>query len=257
MDKLKLSLVQATLRWRNPQDNRSHLESLVKSSADDADIVIFPETFTTGFLGESAETDEGMDGKTVAWMRRLASEHDCVIAGSAVIEDNGRRNRFLWVQPDGEVSFYDKRHLFAFAGEDQRYISGTQRIIINYRGWRICPQICYDLRFPAWCRNRNDYDLLILVANWPGKRIDAWSTLIKARAIENQSYVAAVNRVGKDSNDYEYPGASVVHDPLGETLMKLGNEEVTGSVEIDIEKVRSTRRELPFHIEADDFELKE
>jgi predicted amidohydrolase len=220
-------------------------------------VLIFPETFTTGFLGESPETDEGMDGETVAWMRRLASEHDCVVAGSAVIEDNGRRNRFLWVQPDGEVSFYDKRHLFAFAGEDQRYIGGTQRKIINYRGWRICPQICYDLRFPAWCRNRNDYDLLILVANWPGKRIDAWSTLLKARAIENQSYVAAVNRVGKDGNDFEYPGASVVHDPLGETLLKLDNEEITGTAVIDIELVRAIRRDLPFHVEADEFEIKE
>ena len=233
MELLKLTLVQSRLHWRKPVDNRAHLESLVEM-ASDSDIVIFPETFTTGFLGENPAEVEDMSGETVSWMKGLSSKHDCVITGSAVIDDDGRKNRFLWVEPDGSVQFYDKRHLMALAGEDQRYVAGNERKIFEFRGWRICPQICYDLRFPVWCRNRNDYDLLLIVANWPGSRIDAWSTLLKARAIENQCYVAAVNRVGSDGNDYEYPGASVVHDPLGETVLKLGQAEECGQAVISV-----------------------
>lgn len=255
MEKLNLQLVQATLKWRKPADNRAHLQAMLEGQDSQADITIFPETFTTGFLGESAETDEGMDGKTLEWMRSMAKRFDSVMAGSAVIEDQGRRNRMLWVEPDGKTHFYDKHHLFSYAGEDQRYVAGSERKVFHYRGWRICPQICYDLRFPVWCRNQNDYDLLLVVANWPGKRIDAWSSLLKARAIENQCYVAAVNRVGKDGNDFSYPGASVVHDPLGETLLKLEDEETTGEVQIELERVRSVREQLPFHREADRFEL--
>ena len=255
MNPLNITLMQSRLCWRNPADNRAHLQSLLEESGPDSDVVIFPETFTTGFLGESAETDEGMDGATLEWMRGMAEAFNTVIAGSAVIEDQGRRNRFLWVEPDGAVKYYDKRHLFSYAGEDQRYVAGTERVVFEYGGWRICPQVCYDLRFPAWCRNRNDYDLLVVVANWPGTRIDAWSTLLKARAIENQSYVAAVNRVGKDGNDYEYPGASVIHDPLGETLVKLENSERSGTARVELEQVRVIREKLPFHREADAFEF--
>ncbi len=255
MDQLNLMLVQSSLHWSNPVDNRAHLKSLLQEQGAEADVIIFPETFTTGFLGESRETDEGMDGATLDWMRQLAGDLDSVITGSAVIGDNGRRNRLLWVEPGGQVHFYDKRHLFSHAGEDQRYVAGTERVVFKYRGWRICPQICYDIRFPAWCRSRNDYDLMLVVANWPGARIDAWSSLLKARAIENQCFVAAVNRVGKDGNDFQYPGASVVHDPLGATLIKLNDEELCGSVRIDLSQVRSTREELPFYTEADRFEL--
>ncbi|MFT5770140.1 MAG: omega-amidase [Lysobacterales bacterium] len=254
MDELKLTLVQSRLHWCKPSDNRAHLESLIEKIAD-SDIVIFPETFTTGFLGESPEQAEGMSGETVNWMKGLSAEHDCVITGSAVIDDGGLKNRLLWVEPDGTVQFYDKHHLLTLAGEDQRYDAGKERKVFEYRGWRICPQICYDLRFPVWCRNRNDYDLLLVVANWPGSRIDAWSTLLKARAIENQCFVAAVNRVGKDGNDFEYPGASVVHDPLGETILKLGEDEQCMQATINLSKVQSVRDSLPFHREADDFSL--
>lgn len=257
MDRLNLNLVQATLQWRKPADNRAHLQDLVEGQDSQTDITIFPETFTTGFLGESAATDEGMDGETLNWMRSMAERFNSVMVGSAVIEDQGRRNRMLWVEPNGTIHFYDKRHLFSYAGEDKRYVAGTDRKVFHYRGWRICPQICYDLRFPAWCRNRDDYDLLLVVANWPGKRIDAWSTLLKARAIENQCYVAAVNRVGKDGNEFSYPGASVVHDPLGETLLKLDDNEACGKVQIQLEKVESVREQLPFHREADRFEFLE
>lgn len=255
MDTLKVTLVQSRLHWRSPQDNRDHLESLIADQGENADVVIFPETFTTGFLGDTAATAEGMNGETVHWMREMAAKYQSVMAGSAAIDDEGRRNRFLWVEPDGQVSFYDKHHLFAYVGENERYISGRERVIFNYRGWRICPQICYDIRFPVWCRNRDDYDLLLVVANWPGTRIDAWSTLLKARAIENQCYVAAVNRVGKDGNGFEYPGASVVHDPLGKTMLKLGEQEQCGPAEISLSKVRSVREKLPFSREADHFKL--
>jgi predicted amidohydrolase len=254
MDLLKLTLVQSRLHWRKPLDNRLHLQSLLEQVSD-SDIIIFPETFTTGFLGENPEDVESMFGETVEWMKALSAEHDSVVTGSAVTDDHGHRNRLLWVEPDGSVQFYDKHHLIALAGEDKRYIAGNERKIFNYRGWRICPQICYDLRFPVWCRNRNDYDLLLLVANWPGSRIDAWSTLLKARAIENQCYVAAVNRVGKDGNDIEYPGASVVHDPLGATLLDLGTNEKCDQITIGLSQLRSVREKLPFHREADKFNL--
>lgn len=255
MNELKLFLAQATLSWRDPADNRAHLESLVRESAEEADVFVFPETFTTGFMGEGSSTDEGMGDETVSWMCSLADELGVVLCGSVAIQDNGRRNRFLWVEPGSTVHIYDKRHLFAHAGEDKRYVAGNERVVFEHRGWRICPQICYDLRFPAWCRSRDDYDLLLVVANWPGARIDAWSTLLKARAIENQCFVAAVNRVGKDGNGYEYPGASVVHDPLGHTMLKLGNDEACGTVAIDLDTVRDTREKLPFHREADRFEI--
>jgi len=255
MNQLKLTLVQSGLCWRNPADNRAHLEDLLTAHSVPTDIFIFPETFTTGFLGESAQTDEGMDGETIAWMQTLSSRLDAVLVGSAVIEDGGRRNRMLWVEPGGQIRIYDKHHLFSYAGEDQRYVAGNERVVFTYLGWRICPQICYDIRFPVWCRNRNDYDLMLVVANWPGARIDAWSSLLKARAIENQCYVAAVNRVGRDGNDFEYPGASVVHDPLGETLLKLADSEECASVSIDLELLRSSREKLPFHREADAFNL--
>ena len=254
MDQLKLLLIQSRLRWREPADNRAHLQSLVEEHDSGANIIIFPETFTTGFLGETAETDEGMDGETVRWMKDLAEASGSVLTGSAAIDDNGRRNRLLWVEPGGCVRYYDKHHLFAYVGEDERYVAGTERVVIEYKGWRICPQICYDIRFPVWCRNRKDYDLLLVVANWPGARIDAWSSLLKARAIENQCYVAAVNRVGKDGNDFEYPGASVVYDPLGATLVKLPEEEqCAAAASIDLAQLRAVREKMPFSREADRF----
>jgi predicted amidohydrolase len=255
MDQLNLMLVQYRLCWRSPAENRETIENLLAARQGSPDVIVLPETFTTGFLGDSTETEEGMDGPTVAWLRQMASKLDSVLVGSAVIEDAGRKNRMLWVEPGGQIQVYDKHHLFSYAGEDQRYAAGTQRVVFHYRGWRICPQICYDIRFPAWCRNRDDYDLLLVVANWPGARIDAWSTLLKARAIENQCYVAAVNRVGIDGNDVEYPGASVVHGPLGETLLKLDDEERCGNVEIDLSVVRSCREKMPFHRDADRFEI--
>lgn len=256
MEPLKALLVQAQLGWKEPERNRAHLESLLSSRAGDCDLAVLPETFTTGFLGDSGLSDEGMDGPTVGWMRELASRCDCAIAGSAVIvEDGNRYNRLLFVTPDGGVRHYDKRHLFSFGGEDRRYSAGRRRVNLDYRGWRINLQVCYDLRFPAWCRYRGDYDLMLLVANWPSKRVAHWSTLLEARAIENQCWVIGVNRVGQDGKGVQYPGRSVVHDPLGRRAADLGDTECCRLVELELEQVRRVREEFPFQADADRFEL--
>jgi omega-amidase len=256
MSHLRVSLVQTQLKWRLPEDNRAHIRGVLANHLEDTDLVVLPETFTTGFLGDGG-VSEGMDGPTIEWMRALAAERSAAFAGSAVIEDGGRYNRLLWMEPNGRLRHYDKRHLFAHAGEDQRYDSGRERKIFAYRGWRVCPQICYDIRFPVWCRNRNDYDLMLVVANWPTPRVVAWRSLLQARAIENQCYVVAVNRVGQDGNDYDYPGNSLVFDPMGELVLELGSEEVVAQATLDLERVRDVRERLPFHREADAFELRD
>jgi len=255
MTTLNTLLVQARLRWRDPQRNREHLEKLLEAAPADLDLAVLPETFTTGFLGDADLPEEGMDGPTVAWMRQLAERKGCALAGSAVITESGQRfNRLLFVSPNGEVAHYDKRHLFAFGGENRRYTAGRERVIVDYLGWRINLQICYDLRFPAWCRNREDYDLMLLVANWPSKRVRHWSALLEARAIENQSWVIGVNRVGEDGNGMQYPGCSVVHDPLGECVANLGDQEACRSVALDLEAVAQIRAQFPFQADADRFE---
>jgi omega-amidase len=256
MNLLKALLVQARLSWQQPERNRAHLEELLDGAPGPFDLAVFPETFTTGFLGDAVATQEGMDGPTASWMKDVAARHSCALAGSAVITENGKRfNRLLFVTPDGEVSHYDKRHLFAFGGENQRYTAGGRRVNLDYLGWRINLQICYDLRFPAWCRNRGDYDLMLLVANWPAKRVRHWSSLLEARAIENQSWVIGLNRVGEDGNGIEYPGRSVVHDPQGQCLADLGSAEECRLVELDLLAVSRTRTDFPFQADADRFEL--
>lgn len=256
LNHLKCLLVQSQLFWADADANRRQLESIVRAQGPGCDLVVFPETFTSGFLGDVEAGPETMDGTTLEWMRSLAADLDCVLCGSiAIATSSGRVNRFLWMPPDGNVQFYDKRHLFSFGGEDKRYIAGQERKIIHYRGWRICPQICYDLRFPAWCRNRDDYDLLLFVANWPEPRTSAWTALLKARAMENQSYVIGVNRSGRDPRGLEYIGGSVVYDPLGSTVLDLGTDECSKATVIELGKVVEIRSRLPFQQDADEFEL--
>lgn len=256
LESLQCLLIQTQLFWADAQANRQQLETLARDQGSDCDLIVFPETFTSGFLGDRDAEPETMEGATVAWMKALASELDCVICGSVAISTGkGKVNRFLWVQADGVVEFYDKRHLFSFGGEDKRYLAGNQRKIFHYRGWRICPQICYDLRFPAWCRNRDDYDVLLFVANWPEPRTSAWTALLRARAIENQSYVIGVNRSGEDPRGFKYIGESAVYDPLGESLLDLGAGECSGSVTIELNEVNEIRRRLPFQQDADRFVL--
>lgn len=253
---MKTLLVQAQLCWKDPSRNREHLQSLISRENGSFDLVVLPETFTTGFLGDSDLPAEDMGGATVGWMKEMALKRDCAVAGSTVITEQGQRfNRLVFVTPEGITGTYDKRHLFGFGGEDRRYMAGNERVIVNYRGWRINLQICYDLRFPAWCRNRNDYDLMLLVANWPSRRVRHWSSLLEARAIENQSWVIGVNRVGEDGNGLQYPGHSVVHDPSGHCVAHLEDTETVGLVQLDLARVNSVRKEFPFQADADDFSI--
>jgi len=253
---LSVLLVQARLAWKKPAENRAHLERVLAAVQKPFDLAVFPETFTTGFLGDPNLTPEGMDGPTVDWMQGLAKRYGSALAGSAVIGDAGKLfNRFLFVTADGGVKHYDKRHLFAYGGENKRYAAGNKRLVWKWGEWRINPQVCYDLRFPAWCRNRADYDLQIFVANWPGSRIAHWSALLRARAIENQCWVIGVNRVGQDGKGVAYPGCSQVFDPLGEAVADLGDKEEARLVEIELNRVADTQKAFPFLADADDFDL--
>jgi omega-amidase len=253
---LKCLLVQAQLFWADADANRRQLEKTAREHGEGCDLIVFPETFTSGFLGDVDARPETMQGDTVAWMQSLAAELGSVLCGSvAIASERGRVNRFLWAQPDGTLLHYDKRHLFSYGGEDKRYVAGLERKVFEYRGWRICPQVCYDLRFPVWCRNRDDYDLLIFVANWPEPRTPAWTALLRARAIENQCYVIGVNRSGKDPRGLEYAGGSAVYDPLGQAVVDLGSAEGSASARLALENVFTVRRQLPFQQDADDFRL--
>lgn len=257
METLTTLLVQATLDWRDPSANRHHMAGLLASAEAPFDLAVLPETFTTGFLGDNSVADEDMDGPTVAWMIECCQRYNCALAGSVVITENGHRyNRLILAGPEGVLATYDKRHLFSYGGEDQRYRAGDRRVIVPYRGWRINLQVCYDLRFPAWCRNLDDYDLMLLVANWPRRRVAHWLALLRARAIENQSWVIGVNRVGEDGNGVIYPGASVVYDPMGETVAELGEQETCHRVELDAAEMLRVRKRFPFLRDADRFEIR-
>jgi len=257
---LRVLMIQPMLCWQDPDENRRQLAAQIDDAlADDpggVDLILLPETFTTGFMGDRNRIAESMDGPTVDWMKHQAATHGAAIAGSAAIDEGGQRfNRFLFVTRDGDVQHYDKRHLFAYHRENERYAAGNRRVVMPYRGWRICPQICYDLRFPAWCRNRQDYDLLIFVANWPSKRVNAWLALLRARAIENQAYVIGINRVGQDGTGLDFPGQSVAFDGLGEELTALGDQVASKIVKLELDDLTRLRAELPFHAEADEFRI--
>lgn len=254
-NKLNVLSIQADLHWNAPQNNREHLYSLLTTDAERADLIVLPETFTTGFLGDQGSDAETMSGPTVTWMQDIAAKYACAVTGSVAIDDQGRRNRLLWVLPGGEISYYDKKHLFSFGGEDQRYVAGNRQVTFELGAWRIRPLICYDIRFPVWCRNRGDYDMLLVVANWPMPRISAWSALLRARAIENQCYVVAVNRVGKDGQGIVYNGQSGVFDPMGEAVSEMGDRQHASLATADLQKVNTVREKLPFLADSDEFSL--
>jgi predicted amidohydrolase len=257
MEPLRISLVQTHLDWQDAAKNLSRFTNLIAPLKGKTDLTILPEMFTSGFTMEAAEVAEPMDGPSVQWMQGRARELDAVITGSLVIEENGHYfNRLLWVEPDGRTLHYDKRHLFALAGEAEHYTAGTERLIIDYRGWRICPLICYDLRFPVWSRNDADIDLLIYLANWPATRAADWNTLLAARAIENQCYVAAVNRTGQDANGYPYQGDSCLIDPGPNRLLaQLGEKERVMTITIAKNELLSLRKKLPFLADRDGFSM--
>lgn len=252
---MKVTLIQPDLAWQQPEANRSRLARMM-DGAGESDLFVLPETFPSGFLGDQGSPSEGMDGPTVAWLREQAAERNAAVTGSAAIEDAGRRyNRMLFATPRGELHQYDKRHLFGFGGEDRRYTMGESRTVFEWRGWRINLQVCYDLRFPVWCRNRDDYDLMLFVANWPAPRVEAWRCLLRARAIENQAFVVGVNRRGGDGNDLQYLGASSVWDGMGACLVEMDDKEGAATVELDLEALKELRRRFPFQKDRDDFQM--
>ncbi len=257
MDNLKITVFQAYLFWENIDKNLQNIEVKLAGIREKTDLIILPEMFSTGFSMNAAKLAEPMNGKTMKWMANIAVENNCVLTGSIIIKENGRFfNRLIWMRPDGSYSYYNKRHLFAMGKEDETYTAGDEKLIVELNGWKICPVICYDLRFPVWLRNVNaEYDLLIIVANWPERRIAHWRSLINARAIENQAYVVGVNRVGHDGNEVYHSGGSTCVDPIGNvTYHKEGDEDLY-TFSILSGEVKRTRLALPFLQDADDFEI--
>lgn len=252
---LIVALIQTSLEWENPEFNRDLIQNKISALKENTDLVILPEMFTTGFTMNPSLIDMNEGNKTVAWMQKIAHENDVAIVGSIVFSEmNKQYNRLYFVAPNGEFWYYNKRHTFTLAGEDKVYQSGNERLIVNYKGFRICPLICYDLRFPVWARNTENYDVLLYVANWPKPRIFAWDSLLKARAIENMAYCIGVNRIGFDNAGYEYPGHSSVYDGLGNTLAFSNKEEILFT-KISKSHIETTRNKLKFLEDRDMFNL--
>tara|TARA_R110000868_G_scaffold243402_2_gene499331 strand:+ start:1230 stop:2009 length:780 start_codon:yes stop_codon:yes gene_type:complete len=256
-DQLKVALIQCDLVWENPKKNRKHFKEQIDSIPEAVDMIILPEMFSTGFTMNAENVAETMEGKTVFWMRSMALKTNSAIVGSLIIsEENKFYNRLLFVEPSGTIQIYDKRHTFTLVGEEKTYASGNKKLIVEYKGWKICPLICYDLRFPVWSRNTEDYDVLLYVANWPKPRIFAWDTLLKARAIENMCYCIGVNRVGLDELQNEYCGHSVVNDALGNDMTSLKpNKEHIEVVTLERNHVNFYRNKLKFLNDRDDFTI--
>lgn len=251
---MKIALLNSTLVWENPTENRTNFEEKINGINEAIDLIVLPEMFTSGFTMNPKKVAETMQGETVSWLIKLAKAKNCAITGSLVISENENYyNRLLFVFPDGKIEFYDKRHLFTLAGEDKVYTPGKEKLIVTYKGFKICPLICYDLRFPVFARNVENYDLLIYVANWPKPRVNAWDILLKARAVENMSHVIGVNRIGNDNNHLEYVGHSQAIDFLGNYLVEPQENEGVFIVEIDKEKQDETRSKLGFLNDKDSF----
>jgi omega-amidase len=253
---MKVALIQSALVWENLEANRTYFEEIINSITEEVNLIVLPEMFTTGFTMNPSTVAETMEGKTVVWMQSLAKAKNAAITGSVVIEENSNfYNRMLFVFPSGKIEHYDKRHLFTLAGEDKVYSRGIQKLIVDYLGWKICPFVCYDLRFPVFSRNVENYDLLIYVASWPKTRIKAWDSLLAARAIENMSYTIGVNRIGEDKNGYTYVGHSQVVDFLGEYILEPKELDGIFFVELNKEKMIETRSKLDFLSDIDAFEI--
>lgn len=261
MSELKLALIQAELHWQEIEANLAMFEEKIWTIKSQPDLILLPETFTTGFPMRSFDMAELHNGKTFRWMQKMAEQTKATIMGSYVITEGGNYyNRLYALLPDGSHCSYEKRHLFGPGGEGDPYIPGKKRLLFEYKGWKIMPQVCYDLRFPVWSRSQvssdslYEYDLLIYVANWPAPRIHAWDTLLKARAIENQAFVAGVTRIGKDEKGMTYPGHSAVYDCWGNEMAYSEKEDI---LEVTIKRAAmdAFREKLPFQADADSFNL--
>lgn len=255
-DQLKIALIQSDLVWEHPKKNRKHLKEKMESISN-VDLIVLPEMFSTGFTMNANAVAETMDGKTVAWMKKRAVKTNAAVTGSLVIAENDKfYNRLLFVEPSGNIQWYDKRHTFTLAGEEKIYSSGNKKLIVDFKGWKLCPMVCYDLRFPVWSRNTEDYDVLLYVANWPKPRIFAWDTLLKARAIENICYCVGVNRVGLDDEQNEYCGHSVAYDILGNEMTAFKpNREQIEVVTLERNHINFYRNKLKFLNDKDSFTL--
>lgn len=280
MSTLTITTIQSALHWEDKQANLDMFEKKIMDIAEKTEVVILPEMFSTGFSMKPKSMAEKMDGPTIDWMKRVAAKKRIILTGSVIIEDEGNYfNRLIWMLPNGQYGIYDKRHLFAYAGEHEQYSPGSKRLIAMVKGWKINLIVCYDLRFPVWCRQSRpaapvdfstpaapeqlagmgsetiepEYDLLICVANWPERRNHAWKTLLQARAIENQCYVAGVNRIGNDGNNIYHSGDSMIVSPMGEILYTKAKEEEIFTFTLLKENVEEVRKKLPFLEDADDF----
>ncbi len=287
MDKLKVTVIQSDLHWEDRSANLQMFEEKIGTVRESMELVLLPEMFSTGFSMHPAALAEPMDGASVKWMRRVSAEHRIILAGSLIIEERGEYyNRLIWMLPNGELGYYDKRHLFAYAGENKQYSPGSGRLIASVKGWKINLLVCYDLRFPVWSRqtvpvpfpamqatpdpDKDDigdpnakpapagypgpeYDVLVYVANWPQSRIHAWKTLLQARAIENQCYVVGVNRVGKDGNGICYNGDSMIVGPMGEIIKTVTDQETIFTSTLQAEPLQAAREKFPFLKDADPF----
>lgn len=253
---MNVSLIQTTLAWEDAAANRAHFTALIHTIAT-TDLIVLPEMFTSGFTMNPAAVAEAPNGPTVQWMQHTAQQKNCAVTGSLAIKDGDNYyNRLFFVFPDGSMKTYNKRHLFSYADEHKHYTKGAEKLIVDYKGWRICPLVCYDLRFPVFARNVEEYDILLYVANWPQVRTFAWDALLKARAIENLSYTIGVNRIGTDGNDFPYSGHSQALDPLGAYLLEPTEADGVFTVQIDKEVLEATRTRFAFLNDKDDFEIK-
>ena len=278
MSSLTITIIQPNLHWENKRANLDMLSQKIESIREKTEVVILPEMFSTGFSMHPEMLAEKMDGETIQWMKRIAADKKIILTGSTIIEENEKYfNRLIWMLPNGEYGYYDKRHLFAYANEPQHYAAGNKRLIARVKGWKLNLMVCYDLRFPVWARQSplpnpvrpfiragsppggeaqgQEYDVAMFVANWPEKRNHAWKTLLQARAIENQCYVVGVNRVGEDGNKIYYSGDSMIVDPLGEILYQKANEEDIFTYTLQREKLDEVRERFPFWKDADEFNL--
>ena len=251
---MKIALVQSSLVWENSKANRIHFESMIHAITEEVDLIVLPEMFSTGFTMNPKSVFETMEGETILWLQTVAKAKNCAITGSLVVKENNNfYNRLVFVFPTGEIQTYDKRHLFSLAGEEKVYTAGTQKLIVDYLGWKICPFVCYDLRFPVFSRNTEAYDLLLYVANWPRVRIQAWDILLKARAVENICYTIGLNRIGIDHHNIEYNGRSQAIDFLGNPVLEPQEKEGVFIIELNKESQTATRNQLGFLNDQDAF----
>jgi len=263
MQDLKVTLIQTPLHWQSADANLAMFEEKIWQINEKTDVIILPEMFSTGFSMESEQLAEPMNFKTFKWMKQMASQTGAAVTGSVIIKDDGKYyNRLIWMQPDGQFKTYDKRHLFRMAIENEHYSGGDQKLVVEWKGWRICPMICYDLRFPVWSRNnylsdlhRMNYDLILYVANWPAARVTAWDVLLKARAVENLSYSIGLNRIGKDGNDVAYNGHSAVINFKGEEILQMDDKEMISTVSLSGEELSKYCKKFPAHMDADKFSI--